>query len=219
MKIGLREANQEFSRLVRAIRAGQEVVLTDRGEAIDRSELSRRNECVHSGNFVCNDFGFSYADKRAATLTNNVSAASAAWQALRVPTTRPPIPMRQPWEWRQIAPRKPGLRPDPGHQLTDFSGRQVARGKTENTHPPGAPAGDAEQARCGSSISGDIASYRFSTLAMAPPRRRAGCGRSLPSNGRRYSRKAGVTSLPEGAMNASAITLVLPATLASFTKA
>jgi len=34
MKLGLREANQEFSRLVRAVRAGQEVVLTDRGEAI-----------------------------------------------------------------------------------------------------------------------------------------------------------------------------------------
>ena len=34
-------------------------------------------------------------------------------------------------------------------------------------------------------ISGDIASYRFSTLAMVAPRRRAGCGRSLPSNGRR----------------------------------
>jgi prevent-host-death family protein len=34
MKLGLREANQEFSRLVRAVRAGQRVVLTDRGEAI-----------------------------------------------------------------------------------------------------------------------------------------------------------------------------------------
>jgi len=34
MKLGLREANQEFSRLVRAVRAGKEVVLTDRGEAI-----------------------------------------------------------------------------------------------------------------------------------------------------------------------------------------
>jgi len=34
MKLGLREANQDFSKLVRAIRAGQEVVLTDRGEAI-----------------------------------------------------------------------------------------------------------------------------------------------------------------------------------------
>jgi prevent-host-death family protein len=34
MKFGLREANQEFSKLVRAIRAGQEVVLTDRGAAI-----------------------------------------------------------------------------------------------------------------------------------------------------------------------------------------
>jgi prevent-host-death family protein len=34
MKLGLREANQEFSRVVRAVRAGQEVVFTDRGEAI-----------------------------------------------------------------------------------------------------------------------------------------------------------------------------------------
>jgi prevent-host-death family protein len=34
MKLGLREANQRFSGLVRAIRAGQEVVLTDRGEPI-----------------------------------------------------------------------------------------------------------------------------------------------------------------------------------------
>src|SRR5437870_5240457 len=34
MKLGLREANQKFSKLVRAVRAGQEVVLTDRGEAI-----------------------------------------------------------------------------------------------------------------------------------------------------------------------------------------
>jgi prevent-host-death family protein len=34
MKLGLREANQEFSKLVRAVRAGQEVVLTDRGKAI-----------------------------------------------------------------------------------------------------------------------------------------------------------------------------------------
>jgi prevent-host-death family protein len=34
MKMGLREANQEFSKLVKAIRAGQEVLLTDRGHAI-----------------------------------------------------------------------------------------------------------------------------------------------------------------------------------------
>jgi prevent-host-death family protein len=34
MKIGLREANQKFSRLVKAIRAGQEILLTDRGHAI-----------------------------------------------------------------------------------------------------------------------------------------------------------------------------------------
>ena len=34
VKLGLREANQEFSKVVRAVRAGHEVVLTDRGKAI-----------------------------------------------------------------------------------------------------------------------------------------------------------------------------------------
>ena len=34
VKLGLREANQEFSRVVRAVRAGHEVILTDRGKAI-----------------------------------------------------------------------------------------------------------------------------------------------------------------------------------------
>jgi len=34
MKMGLREANQQFSRAVKAVRAGQEVVLTDRGTPI-----------------------------------------------------------------------------------------------------------------------------------------------------------------------------------------
>ena len=61
--------------------------------------------------------------------------------------------------------------------------------------------------------------YRLSALAIAPPRRRAGRGRPLPSNGRRYARKAGVMSLSDDAMNESAITLVLPATSASFTRA
>jgi prevent-host-death family protein len=32
--MGLREANQRFSSLIRAVRKGQEVVLTDRGRAI-----------------------------------------------------------------------------------------------------------------------------------------------------------------------------------------
>jgi prevent-host-death family protein len=34
MKVGLREANQQFSRAVRAVRAGKEVILTDRGHPI-----------------------------------------------------------------------------------------------------------------------------------------------------------------------------------------
>ena len=34
MKLGLREANQCFSRAIRAVRAGKEVVLTDRGRPI-----------------------------------------------------------------------------------------------------------------------------------------------------------------------------------------
>ena len=34
VKLGLREANQEFSKVVRAVRAGHEVILTDRGKPI-----------------------------------------------------------------------------------------------------------------------------------------------------------------------------------------
>lgn len=34
MKLGLREANQHFSKAIRAVRAGREVVLTERGHAI-----------------------------------------------------------------------------------------------------------------------------------------------------------------------------------------
>ena len=34
VKLGLREANQKFSKVVRAVRAGHDVVLTDRGNAI-----------------------------------------------------------------------------------------------------------------------------------------------------------------------------------------
>ena len=34
MKLGLREANQQFSRAIKAVRAGQEVILTDRGRPI-----------------------------------------------------------------------------------------------------------------------------------------------------------------------------------------
>jgi prevent-host-death family protein len=34
MRLGLREANQRFSKAIRAVRAGKEVVLTERGHAI-----------------------------------------------------------------------------------------------------------------------------------------------------------------------------------------
>ena len=34
MRMGLREANQQFSRAMKAVRAGQEVVLTERGTPI-----------------------------------------------------------------------------------------------------------------------------------------------------------------------------------------
>lgn len=34
MRIGLREANQHFSKAVKAVKAGKEVVLTERGRAI-----------------------------------------------------------------------------------------------------------------------------------------------------------------------------------------
>ena len=34
MKLGLRQANQQFSRAIRAVRAGREVVLTDRGRPV-----------------------------------------------------------------------------------------------------------------------------------------------------------------------------------------
>lgn len=34
MRLGLREANQRFSRAMKAVRAGQEVILTDRGHPV-----------------------------------------------------------------------------------------------------------------------------------------------------------------------------------------
>ena len=34
MRLGLREANQRFSKAIKAVRAGQEVVLTDRGRPL-----------------------------------------------------------------------------------------------------------------------------------------------------------------------------------------
>jgi prevent-host-death family protein len=36
MRVGLREANQRFSQLVKAVRRGKEVILTDRGRPVAR---------------------------------------------------------------------------------------------------------------------------------------------------------------------------------------
>lgn len=46
MRLGLREANQQFARVIRAVRAGREVVLTDRGRplAVIRRVVSDTDE-------------------------------------------------------------------------------------------------------------------------------------------------------------------------------
>jgi prevent-host-death family protein len=57
MKIGLREANQHFSRAIKAVRGGKEVVLTDRGRPIaiitpvaeERSEEAALEAMAHEG--------------------------------------------------------------------------------------------------------------------------------------------------------------------------
>ncbi len=45
MRIGLREANQKFSKAIRAVREGEEVILTERGKpiAVIRPIKERRN--------------------------------------------------------------------------------------------------------------------------------------------------------------------------------
>lgn len=49
MKMGLQQANQNFSRLVRAIRAGQTVTLTDRGEPLAVVRPVARRKPVGAG--------------------------------------------------------------------------------------------------------------------------------------------------------------------------
>jgi prevent-host-death family protein len=43
MQVGLREANQHFSRIMRAVRGGEEVLLTERGKPFARIVPVRRN--------------------------------------------------------------------------------------------------------------------------------------------------------------------------------
>ena len=54
MRIGLREANQHFSRAIKAVRAGREVVLTDRGRpiAVLKPTETRSTEQVALGAMV-----------------------------------------------------------------------------------------------------------------------------------------------------------------------
>lgn len=48
MRMGLREANQQFSKAVRAVKAGQQVVLTERGQpiAVIRPLRANRNQAT-----------------------------------------------------------------------------------------------------------------------------------------------------------------------------
>ena len=49
MKLGLREANQHFSRAVKAVRAGQDVVLTERGRPIAVIKPLRNSDNEEAG--------------------------------------------------------------------------------------------------------------------------------------------------------------------------
>jgi len=46
MRVGLREANQQFSKVVKAVKAGREVILTERGRPIAAVKPLGRSETV-----------------------------------------------------------------------------------------------------------------------------------------------------------------------------
>lgn len=48
MQFGLREANQQFSRLMKAVRSGKEVLLTERGKPLAVVRPIRRNSDTES---------------------------------------------------------------------------------------------------------------------------------------------------------------------------
>jgi prevent-host-death family protein len=58
MKMGLREANQKFAQAIRAVRAGHEVVLTDRGQPlavirrIESDDVDRRLDALAAEGLV-----------------------------------------------------------------------------------------------------------------------------------------------------------------------
>jgi prevent-host-death family protein len=48
MRMGLREANQRFSKAIRAVKAGKDVVLTERGKPVAIIKPLRSEKDVHS---------------------------------------------------------------------------------------------------------------------------------------------------------------------------
>ena len=58
MKLGLREANQQFSKAIKAVRAGKEVVLTERGHAIAVIKPIRENDNLKASIQAMVDEGF-----------------------------------------------------------------------------------------------------------------------------------------------------------------
>ena len=58
MKLGLREANQQFSKAIKAVRAGKEVVLTERGRPIAVIKPIRENDALDVALQAMVDDGF-----------------------------------------------------------------------------------------------------------------------------------------------------------------
>ena len=58
MKLGLREANQQFSKAIKAVRAGKEVVLTERGHPIAVIKPIRAKDALDAALQAMADEGF-----------------------------------------------------------------------------------------------------------------------------------------------------------------
>jgi prevent-host-death family protein len=82
MKLGLRQANQQFSRAIRAVRAGQDVVLTDRGRPIAVITPIKGSDAQHAALQAMADQGLVRPAAR------NGPMPAARWRPVRV-TGRP----------------------------------------------------------------------------------------------------------------------------------
>lgn len=58
MRLGLREANQQFSKAIKAVRAGKEVVLTERGQPIAVIKPIKENDALDVALKAMVDEGF-----------------------------------------------------------------------------------------------------------------------------------------------------------------